>query len=808
MLKNYLITAFRNLKRHKVYSAINIVGLAIGFAVSLVITFYVIHDLTFDRFHDNAENIYRVLSIEKKTGVKNSITSGPLMKAIKENIPEIRAATRLAGPYPMAINRPGIDDVPTDDPSVDGDLRHIRPTSVITMTIFTDSGFFKVFDFKILAGAKADALNVPGSIFLTPRIAKARFGKENPLGKPLSIKGIENAYVAGIVEAPPSNSHIQFEAIAPLYLERMAWRWDSWENLGLNGYVSLHPNADPSLVNKKIRQVAEDNNFPKIFVPQLQPLLDVHLGSAHHLYDYSNRGKNEASVVYIMGMIGLIILLIACFNFINLSTSRAATRATEVGIRKVVGARRINLAFQFLGEALLMTITSFFIALIIVKITLPSLDTILRKELEVNFAENPLLILLLFIIAVFIGFISGIFPSLVLSSFKPVNILKGKFHTGKAGLVLRKILVVIQFVITTSLIVGVLFIIAQINFLQSRDMGYNWDNVVVVPRKPRGEDILKNNIAAIPGVVSLGRVETPTSYYFSRIEVFPKDDGRTNSFRAIQLEIDDGFLNALEIAMLKGRNFSKQFATDKADAVIVSETFVKRTGRDINNLMGKLLSFVDRKGNIFQKKVIGVTEDFHYLTARQALEPMVLHLRPDAPYLMIRLTPGQISRSFERIKGEGKKLYPHRPPRTYFFDKDFDVQFENDREFARNIGIFAIIGIFIACLGQIGLVSYTIEQRRKEIVVRKVFGCGELKVVSLLSLDFLRWVVLACVIAWPCGYLAIKNWVNEFVYRIPFTVWPFLLAAAGSLIIAFLTLSFQTFKAARANPADTLREVG
>jgi putative ABC transport system permease protein len=358
------------------------------------------------------------------------------------------------------------------------------------------------------------------------------------------------------------------------------------------------------------------------------------------------------------------------------------------------------------------------------------------------------------------------------------------------------------------LIVGVLFIIAQINFLQSRDMGYNRDNVVVVPRKPRGEDILKNNIAAIPGVVSLGRVETDIDYYSSWIEVFPEEDGRTSSFRAIQLRIDEGFLNALEIAILKGRNFSKQFVTDKVDAVMVNEKFVKRTGRDINNLIGKSLSFIDRKGKIFQKKVIGVTEDFHYLTARQALEPMTIHLRPDAPYLMIRLSPNQISRSIERIKEEGKKLYPHRPPRCYFFDKNFNLQFDSDREFARNMGIFAIIGIFIACLGQIGLVSYTIEQRRREIVVRKIYGCSELKVVSLLSIDFLKWVMLACVIAWPCGYLAIKSWLNEFVYRVPLTVWPFLLAAAASLIIAFLTLSFQTFKAARTNPADTLREAG
>jgi putative ABC transport system permease protein len=808
MLRNYIITAFRNLKRHKVYSAINIIGLAIGFAVSLVITFYLLHDLTFDRFHDNAENIYRVLSIEKKTGVKNSLTSGPLMVAIKENIPGIRASTRIGGPHPIALNRPGIDDVPIDDPSVDEDLRHITPTSVVTMTIFTDSDFFDVFDFKILAGAKADSLNVPGSVFLTPQVAKARFGEENPIGKPLSIKEIENAYVAGIVEAPPVNSHIQFGAIVPLDLKGRALWWNSWENPGLSGYVSLNPNADPSLVNQKMRRVAEDNNFPKIFAHQLQPLLDVHLGSAHHVYDDFNKGKNEASVVYIMGVIGLIILLIACINFINLSTSRAAARAIEVGIRKVVGANRINLAFQFLGEAMLITITSFFIALIIVKITLPSLDTILRKELKINFTENPLLILLLLVIAIFIGFISGIFPALVLSSFKPVNILKGKFHTGKAGIALRKILVVIQFAITTSLMVGILFIIAQINFLQSRDMGYNRDNVVVVPKGVRGEDILKNNIAAIPGVVSLGRVETETGYYFSRIEVFPKDDGRHNSFRALQLRIDQGLLDALQISILEGRNFSTQFPTDKADAVMVNETFVKKTGRDINDLIGKTLSFVDRKGNIFQKKVIGVTEDFHYLTARQALEPMVLHLRPNAPYLMIRLAPDQISRSFEQIKEEGKKLYPHRPPRTYFFEKDFDIQFENDRKFARNIGIFAIIGIFIACLGQIGLVSYSIEQRHREIAVRKVYGCSELKIVSLLSIDFLKWVALASMIAWPGGYLAMNNWLNEFAYRVPLTPWPFLLAAAASLVIAFLTLTIQTFKAARTNPADTLREAG
>jgi putative ABC transport system permease protein len=803
MLKNYLITAFRNLKRHKVFTSINIVGLAIGFAVSLVITFYLIHGLTFDRFHDNAENIYRVLSIGKKRGTKNSITAGPLMVAIKENIPEIRGATRVTGAGRLTINRPGID-------AANAANNEESSLSVQADAILADPGFFDVFDFKILTGAKGDALNTAGNVFLTPKVAKALFGEENPVGKPLSIRGIENPQVAGIVETPPSNSHIQFGVILPLIPEQNPTWWNSWKNLALQGYVSLNPNADPAAVNKKMCQVAEDNNFVEIFEPRLQPLLDVHLGSTDHFYDYFNQGKNDMVVVYIMLAIGVLIVLIACINFINLTTSRASKRAVEVGIRKVIGANRLSLTVQFLGESVLMTVTSFLIALTIVQTTLPHLDVILKKKLEVNFSQNPLLILLLFITAVIIGILSGMFPALVLSSFKPANILKGKFQTGKTGVTLRKILVVFQFVMTISLILGVLIVIAQINFLQSRDMGYNREQVLVIPAGARGDaDILKDKLENIPGVISLGRIDALPGPDFLRQEVVPEDGDRTKSYTASIFQIDEGLFKTLDISIVKGRNFSRQFATDAENAVIVNETQVRKAGWDINHLTSKRISLVDDEGKIIYKPVIGVIKDFHFLTARQVIAPMVFFFNPQqAPLLMVRLTPGQISQSIQQIEEEYKKLYPDRQMRRFFLDESFDGQFNDDRVFARNIGIFAAIAIFIACLGLIGLVSYTIEQRRLEIVVRKVYGCGELKIVGLLSTDLLKWVVLANVFAWPCGYFAMRMWLNEFVYRVPLTVWPFLIAAVGSLLIAMLTLSFQGFKAARTNPADTLREVG
>lgn len=800
MLKNYLVIAFRNLKKHKGYTTINIAGLAIGIIVSLVIFFYIIHDLTFDRFHHNAENIYRVLSVGKERGSKNSITSGPLVLAIKDNIPEIESATRVTGAGQIEINRP----------EVQAANKKALSSPVRARAIFADNGFFDVFSFKILTGAKGDALKNPGSVFLTLQVAQTLFAGENPLGKPLSIRNMKNAHVAGIVEAPPSNSHVQFDVILPLIPANNAAWWDSWENIALFGYVTLNRNADLSQVEKKMDRVAKKNNFADIFKPKLQPLLNVHLGSANHFYDYFNRGKNDVVVVYIMGVIGLLIVLIACINFINLSTSRAAKRALEVGIRKVLGADRKNVAFQFLGESILVTTASFIVALIVVKPTLPLLETILRKKLEINFSENPLLILIFLLTAVFIGILAGIFPSLVLSAFKPVNILKGKFHTGKIGVVLRKILVVFQFTITISLLVGVLIVVAQINFLQSKDMGYNREQVLVVPNRIRkGTDLLKNKLKAIPGVLSTGRINALPGPNFIRMEIIPDGGNRAKSYTASTFQINENLFKTLDISVVSGRNFSKKFTTDATDAVIVNEAQIRKAGWNINELSGKKLTYVDIDGKINHKPVIGVIKDFHYLTARQAIEPMVFFFNPgDAFFLMVRLSPDQISRLIPLIEKEYKNLYPGQQLRRFFLDERFDFQFNSDKDFARNIGIFALIAIFIASLGLIGLVSNTIEQRRLEIVVRKVYGSSELNIVGLLTTDFLKWVGLANVVAWPCGYYATRLWLNEFIYRVPLKIWPFLIAAVGSLLLAMLTLSFQTFKAARTNPADTLREVG
>jgi putative ABC transport system permease protein len=596
--------------------------------------------------------------------------------------------------------------------------------------------------------------------------------------------------------------------IVPLIPEHRAVWWDSWDNLGLVGYVRLEKNADPKQVEKKMNDVAVANNFAPLFEVRLQPLLDVHLGSAEHYYDFFNRGKNDIVVVYTMGAIGILILLIACFNFINLSTSRASKRAREVGMRKVIGSAKRQLITQFLGESLLMTISTFLVALGLVYFTLPSLDNILNKQLKLGFSENPVLILVFFAVTIIIGILSGIYPAVVLSSFKPVNVIKGEYQTGKKGVLMRRILVVSQFAITTALIVGVFMVYGQIKYLKSKDMGYNREQVLVVfDRLGSGDDIFAQRLKNLPSVVSVGRMDAVPAPNFFRTEIVPEGFDRESNFTASQFHVDEGLFDTLEISIISGRNFSKEFPTDLTDGIIVNEKLVQKALYE--DPVGRSISIVNEEGNTIPKQIVGVIRDFHYITVRQAMEPMIFFLNPQrSPLVMVRVAPGQIAQTLTRIEEIHSELNPDSPFNHSFLDESFEAQFNSDKEFMRNIGIFSGIAIFIACLGLIGLVAYAIEQRQKEVVIRKVLGCGEKKIFTLLASDFLKWVLLANIIAWPGAYFAMNQWLNGFTYRVSFLVWPFLIAAAASALIALVTISLQTMRAARANPVDILRQIG
>jgi len=799
MIINYLKIALRNIKTQKGYFILNFLGLTVGLAVTLVISLYIMDDLTFDKFHENGDRIYRLLSIGVKRGTKNSITAGALVQDIPKNIAEIEFATRVT----LGGNRQ-IGPVGTNFEGSEGQL------ALRARAIYADNQFFDVFSFKILEGAAGDALSNPESVFLTPEKARALFDQENPVGKPMAVRGMKTAQIVGLVEAPPSNSHIQFEMILPLISEENPQFFNSWDTLAIRGYALLKENTDINSVTAKINESARKNNFPEIFEARLQPLADVHLGSSDHFYDNLNEGRSDKVVFFTMSFVGILVLLVACINFVNLTTSRASKRAREVGLRKVVGSKRKQLISQFLSESILTTLLAFFSALIIVDVALPRLNVIMKKSLSLSFQSDFILLVFMFAAAVLIGFLSGLYPSFVLSSFVPVNVLRGEFTTGKKGAFLRRALVVFQFAVTTVLIISIFIVISQIRYLRSLDLGYNRSNVLVIPSPNRkGEDILKRQLSMLPSVISAGRINSTPAPNFWRLEIIREGADRSENLTASRFTIDEDAFNTLEISLLDGRNFSKDFPSDTEEAVIVNETLVKKFNYE--NPVGTLLRYYDESNEnvIISRKIIGVIQDFHYVTARQASEPMMFLFKPQAAFLlMVRIAPGRITQFLPKIKDEYEKIYPNQPFEYEFLDDTFNQQFKQDQDFMRNISLFSGLAVFIACLGLIGLVAYTTEQRRKEIAIRKILGSGESKIYSQLSFDFMKWILLSNLFAWPAGYFAVKAWLNDFVFRVPFNPWTFGLASLGVLIIAVLTISVQIFRAVRSNPARALREMG
>ena len=799
MIINYLKIVLRNIRKRKAFFFINFLGLAIGLSVTLAISLYVLDDLSFDKFHEKGNRIYRLLSVGVKRGTINSITAGALVGDARENIPGIKDATRIT----MAGNRQ-IGPVGIDFNSPEGQM------SIRARAIFADAHFFDIFSFKILEGASGEALTRPESVFLTPEKAGALFGNENPVGKPIAVRGMENAQVVGIVEAPPANSHIQFEMIIPLIPEREPQFFNSWDTLALRGYILLEENADISQVTAKINENARRNGFPEIFEARLQPLAEIHLGSSNHFYDTLNEGRSDKVVFYTMSFVGILVLLVACINYVNLTTSQASKRALEVGLRKVVGSSKRQLMGQFLSESVLNTVLAFMFALILIDLTLPTLNQIMKKSLSMSFKNDGGLISAMFFASVLVGLISGLYPSLVISSYKPVNVLKGEFQTGKKGAFLRRALIVCQFSITSVLIISVMIVVAQIRYLKSIDLGYNRSHVLAVPSPLRQEnDILKQQLSVLPGVISVGRMDATPAPNFWRFEIIREGADRSENLTASRFMIDEGAFETLEISLLEGRNFSAEFPSDAEDAIIVNETLVKRLNYE--NPIGSTLRYYDESNEnvIVSRQIVGVIKDFHYVTARQKSEPMMfLHNPRNGFLLMVRVAPGQIGQVLPQIKDAYERMNPERTFEYEFLDDSFDRQFEQDKDFMRNISLFSVLAIFVACLGLVGLVAYTIEQRRKEIAIRKVLGSGERKIYAMLLFDFLKWVLFSNLIAWPAGYYATRVWLNDFVFRVPFQPWTFGLASLGVLVIAVMTISFQTLRAVRSNPAAALREAG
>jgi len=789
MFKNYLKIAWRTGRRQKIYSVINVIGLAVGLSASLILFFYVRDDLTYDRFHEHFKSIYRVTG-----NARSALNPGPLIPASIEEIPEVATGARLTmfGRIPIQrANKAQEEEGGQNAPRV--------------LTLATDPGFFDVFSFKILKGDPS-SMKTPNGVFLTPDIASVLFGEDDPIGQPLLFRAVENAYVAAIVEAPPTNSHIQYEAIIRLRVEQNPVWWDSWLNASLAGYVRLRAGAEPAAVEEKMTKLAHDHGHLVFTRITLQPLKDIHLRSIGYAFDTRNFGKSDISIVYLLGTAGLIILLIASINFINLSSARAATRAREVGLRKVIGSQRGQLITQFLGESIFITLIAMCIAGVILQLALPHFARLLGKTLEVNLFQKPMLQFALLATAVVIGILSGLYPAFVLSAFKPVRILRGELKTGRAGILMRRAFIVFQFAVTIALFVGVSIVIIQIRYVQSCDFGYNRENVLVVPDYiGKGDDLLKMKVLDMSGVLSAGKTSYLPTQESSTFLAFPQGKEReTSKFSSHDAWIDEGFFDTLDIPIVQGRNFSRERVLDLKDAVVVNEAAAKKI--DLDNPLDKTLMIEILEGGFEPKKVIGVVKDFQFASARRTLRPLVFRFSLESSSLLLmRIDPGQSAQIISQIESAYRELFPNRNFRYFFMDDIFNGQFVQDRQFVTRLGVFSGVAIFIACLGLVGMVAFSVEERRKEIAIRKVLGGSEARIIGLLGSDFLKWVALANVIAWPLGYFGMNRWLSRFAYRVPFTIWPFVMAGVCALAIAILTMFYQSIKAARANPAVVLR---
>lgn len=798
MLRNYIIIAFRNLFRQKGYSIINISGLAIGLAAFILIVLHVVNELSYDKFHTKAERIYRICVEGMIAGdvLNVAVSAAPTAEAMVRDIPEIINATR-------------IDEFSQTVHFVYEDRKFFQDG-----LLYVDSTFFDIFSFELIRGNSKTALVEPYSFVLTESTALKYFGQEDPIGKTIKVNDKRNYTVTGIVADPPENSHFDFEVLASFTSQIKTngkEAYENWGSLGLYTYVLLAKGANPDEVEKRfpemylqyMEDLSELDNIT--FKPYLQPITKIHL--------YSNlmaelETNSDISYIYTFLAIAIFILLIACINFMNLSTARSMKRAREVGLRKVVGAYRKQLIFQFIGESLILSFIGLIFALILVEIALPLFNQILEQELTLNLFRQANVFVLLIGLAIIVGLIAGSYPAFYLSAFQPIKVLKGTFTKSARKSPVRNILVIIQFTISVFLIISTGFVYNQLSFLRQKKLGFNKDQMIIIPlRGDRLRDkaeIFKfelSNLSCVSAVSTSrfvpGRDMDGTGY-------IPEGYDENNPVIIFTNTVDHDYLSTMEMEVIEGREFSREFTTDSS-AVIINEALVKKLGWE--EPLGKKITGFGNSGE-FNLNVIGVVEDFHFRSLHDIVEPSLMFITSNhARNLNIRLNDGDVQQQISMIREKWQEIEKSIPFDYYFLDEDFDSQYKAEQRIGEIFIYFTLIAILIACLGLFGLASYNAEQKTKEIGIRKALGSSIQRIVFMLSKQFTKWVIISNIIAWPLAWYFLNDWLGNFAYSINIMEywWIFVVSAFISIFIAILTVTYQALKAALTNPVDAIK---
>jgi putative ABC transport system permease protein len=801
MIKSYLKIAWRYLMRYKTYTAINISGLAVGIACCVLIMLFVRSEFSYDKFNTKAANIYRVWQEEKFQGQDfvNTVTPIPMGPALQSSFPEVEAMCRVFQTNIL---------VKSDNNSFNEN---------ITMV---DTTLFKVFDFKLLEGDRAKPFPTSSSIIITPAIAKKYFGNVSATGKSLEMQfgdQKELFTVAGIAEPAPEESSIKYNILFSydnaklIFKEKML---HSWFNIFNETYVLLKNNTSVTNLQKKFpamlkQQLGEDYGSEE-FIMHLQPLTAIHLDNT---LPEANQPISNPKYSYILASIGILILLVACINFITLSIGRSTTRALEVGVRKALGAERKQLIRQFWGEAFLVTIISVVIGLLAAVALLKPFNNIINRSLVLQF--DPLFILFCILLVAIIALIAGIYPAIILSGFNPVEVLKGKMNLKNNAGLFRKGLIIGQFAASIVMIICTMIIGEQMNYLQNKDLGYNKDQVIIIPtNKNRAAGyalaaLYKNELQKNSQVQSVSA--STFSFAESSWATLGYSDDKKQFHNFQYNEIDASFIDAMQIPVVQGRSFSPSNTADTNNSVIVNETFVKEYG--IKDPVGK------KFGN-YSQQIIGVVKDFNFQSLHDKVEPLVLSLKFDTlarqssdvsfanepkPRISVRMKAGNPQNNINILRTAWQKIAPNQDFEYHFLDEKLAASYEQEQKSATVVKIASALSIFIACMGLFGLATLTVTRRTKEIGIRKVLGANVVQLVLLLSRDFLLLVVIASLIAFPISWWAMNTWLSDFAYRTNIAWWIFVLAAVASIIVAFVTISTQAIKAALSNPVKSLR---
>jgi putative ABC transport system permease protein len=805
MGKNYLKVALRNIVRLKEYSLINILGLSVGMASFILIFLFVRYEMSYDRYHDKAERIYRVVQEGAVTGNRSAITPNPMAPELVREIPEISYAVRINDIHSKLL--------------VSYQNRFFKEEHFI----LTDPEVFQVFSFPLVKGDPDTVLKDKFSVVISEEMAEKYFGIEEPVGKVLHVDNQFDFIVTGVMKNVPRNSHFHCDFLTSFACaDDLYWKGFSEDRTqsSLHTYILLQKGVSVPELEDKLTVFAERFMQPVIqeYAPMadqipggleslkfklfLQPLTQIHLHS--HLFAELS-ANYDIRYIYIFSAVALFILVISCVNFTNLTTACSTRRTKEIGIRKVLGARRSQLIKQFITESLVMALTALLLAAVMVAILRPIIHPLMGEDLIGRASRSGSIWLALILLAFIVGIASGSYPAFFVSASQPVSSLRGSLLF-RSKTFFRSFLVVVQFVITIGLIFSTLVVSRQLHYLKNKKLGFQKEHVIVLPFEDQFElsrfPLVKNELLKNPQILSVAGASNIVSRVYSSSPFWWEGAQEGDSMRVEKLFVDDDFIDTFGIRIVHGRNFSEEIKTDQENSFIINETAAKAFGWE--SPLGKKLAWARKREE--KGTVIGVVEDFHFRSLHQKIEPLILVLGGEFfDNMYIKVHHKSVPAALSFIQKTCRHFFPERPLEYFFLDDDIDKMYKSETMMGRLFWYVSSLAIFIACLGLFGLISYSTEQRTKEIGIRKVLGSSVFGVVTLLSKDFVRLLVVANLIAWPLAYYVMHKWLQNFAYRIDVSILVFVLSTAGTLIVALFTLSFRSVRAARANPADTLR---